>query len=245
MTRTKQSRRRSARPPVGATKEAAAASGERSQAGPAPPARSEEEAFAAADRRSPFGPSFFRTQLRAFLRDDTAETTDVLPVVEIHLGERAPLDLSHIISITPNWVALAVRTAGDGSAGTRLRTEFVPYESITRVTLLPVRPFASQLGFDLARMRQDLRPAPGQVMTPAAALRSAAGEEEAQIGEDAGVVEAPGEGRDERVTAGEEHGPAAGAAPGKSAPARGRGTTTRTRSPRPRSRPASRGRSGR
>src|SRR5438045_783108 len=76
---------------------------------PLPPQRSEEERFARADERFPFGPSFFRKQLRAFLREDAAAPTDVLPVVEIHLVDRHPLDLAHIISVTPEWVALAVQ----------------------------------------------------------------------------------------------------------------------------------------
>ena len=150
-----------------------------------PPARSEETSFADADRRNPFGPTFFRTQLRAFLRDEAAEPTDVLPVVEIHLGDRHALDLSHIISITPGWVAVAVHERGDGVPRTRLRTEFIPYDVITRVTLLPVRPYPSQFGFDRARMQQGLAPVGGAAMSPTAAVRTAAGEEETREEESA------------------------------------------------------------
>lgn len=139
--------------------------------------RSEEERFARADDRYPFGPTFFRKQLRAFLRDEAAEPTDVLPVVEIHLGDRHPLDLAHIINVTPEWVAVAVRDTSDGPTSTRLRTEFLPYDAITRVTLLPVRPFASQLGFDRARMAGVLSAPARPTMSPAAAMRTAAGDE--------------------------------------------------------------------
>jgi hypothetical protein len=142
---------------------------------PPPLVRSEEERYARADDRYPFGPTFFRKQLRAFMRDEAAEPTDVLPVVEIHLVDRSPLDLAHIINVTPEWVALAVADRGEGSAS-RLRTEFVPYDAIARVTLLPVRTYASQLGFDRARVAQIMNPPARPAMSPAAAIRSAAGE---------------------------------------------------------------------
>jgi hypothetical protein len=145
---------------------------------PPPLVRSEEERYARADDRFPFGPTFFRKQLRAFMRDEAAEPTDVLPVVEIHLIDRHPLDLAHIISVTPEWVALAVQDRGEAGSN-RLRTEFVPYDAIARVTLLPVRTYASQLGFDRARVAQMMNPPQRPAMTPAAAIRSAAGDIEA------------------------------------------------------------------
>lgn|SRR5262245_21418946 len=193
MTRTKPEHRRKARSRPGARKTGRSRSGPREPKGPREPdgprepggppdkpvfIRSEEERYARADDRYPFGPSFFRRHLRAFLRDEAAEPTDVLPVVEIHLVDRHPLDLAHIISITPEWVALAVTDRGEGSS-TRLRTEFVPYDAIARVTLLPVRTYASQLGFDRARLSRIMNPPPQPAMTPAAAIRSAAGDTEA------------------------------------------------------------------
>jgi hypothetical protein len=178
MTRTKPQHPRPKRPrrPAGATKPPKGR-----DKGPPEPAvfvRSEEERYARADDRYPFGPTFFRKQLRAFMRDEAAEPTDVLPVVEIHLVDRHPLDLAHIINVTPEWVALAVADRGEGGSA-RLRTEFVPYDAIARVTLLPVRTYASQLGFDRARLSQMMNPPPRPAMTPAAAVRSAAGEIEA------------------------------------------------------------------
>ena len=48
------------------------------------------------------------------------------------------LELCHVIGVTPAWAAMAVNEADPGVSGPHLRTEFVPFETIVRVTLRAV-----------------------------------------------------------------------------------------------------------
>jgi hypothetical protein len=121
-----------------------------------------------------FGPAFFMTQLRGFAGEKCPDPALERPVVEIHLGDGETLDLCHIIGVTPNWVALAVRDGNEDGAPRRMRTEFVPFAAIARVTLRGSRPESPHLGFEHSRVPRVLSAQTRPEMTPEAALRAAA-----------------------------------------------------------------------
>jgi len=145
---------------------------------PAPheePAPSPEQMMALADatQRHPFGPAFFMAQLRGFAGEGYPNPVVARPMVEIHLDNGDVLDLCHIIGVTPQWVALAVRDGDDDDRPGHVRTEFIAYDSIRRVTLRPARPEAPQLGFEASRAPRLLAESrPG--MTPEESIRAAA-----------------------------------------------------------------------
>ncbi|MEK7330973.1 MAG: hypothetical protein AAB113_09235 [Candidatus Eisenbacteria bacterium] len=138
------------------------------------PEQLEHAALAEATVRHPFGPGFFLTQLRAFACQDCPDPAVGLPVVEIHLVDCDVLDLCHIIGVTPSWVALAVNETESAAGKPRIRTEFVPYETIARVTIRAMRELAPHLGFEHGRVPRVLSAQPRPEMTPEAAIRAAA-----------------------------------------------------------------------
>ena len=123
----------------------------------------------------PFGPRFFLAQLRAFARDRCPDPAERLPVVSLHLGDGEVLDVCHLIGLAPRWVALAVRETEGKEHPPAMRTEFVPYEIIHRVTIRAVRAAETHIGFDHGRMPQVLAGAePDAFRSPEEALRAAA-----------------------------------------------------------------------
>lgn len=133
-----------------------------------------QAALLEASLHHPFGPAFFMTQLRGFADEKCPDPALERPAVEIHLGDGEVLDLCHIIGVTPNWVALAVLDGDRENTPRRMRTEFVPFAAIARVTLRGSRPESPHLGFEHGRVPQVLSPQAGPEMTPEAALRAAA-----------------------------------------------------------------------
>jgi hypothetical protein len=101
-----------------------------------------------ASRRWPFGPHFFLEQLRAFARDCCPDPADGLPFVEVRLADGEVLDLCHVVGVGPAWVVLAVNDSQPDGA-VRMKTEFVPYAVVVRVTVRPSRPESPRLGFDI------------------------------------------------------------------------------------------------
>lgn len=138
------------------------------------PEQMAQMALAEASVRHAFGPAFFMTQLRGFAGEKCPDPALERPVVEIHLGDGETLDLCQIIGVTPAWVALAVRDGDEDEDPPRLRTEFVPFEAIARVTLRASRPESPQLGFEHHRVPKVLSSQPRPEMTPEAAIRAAA-----------------------------------------------------------------------
>ena len=97
--------------------------------------------------RCPFGPPFFVEQLSAFLRDRCPDPGEQLPRVDIwHVGE--PLAVCHIVAVAPSWVAVAVRDRHAHNA--EMRTELIPYETISRVTIGAPVARSRGIGFDCA-----------------------------------------------------------------------------------------------
>jgi hypothetical protein len=137
------------------------------------PEQAEQAALLAASLRHPFGPAFFMTQLRGFAGEKCPDPEQERPVVEIHLRDGETLDLCHIIGVTPGWVALAVLDGEGETSAKRIRTEFVPFEAIARVTLRGSRPKAPHLGFEHSRVPQVLTQTHPE-MSPEAAIRAAA-----------------------------------------------------------------------
>ncbi len=123
----------------------------------------------------PFGPLFFLEQLRAFVRDRCPPPGEGLPVLELHLVDGEVLDVCHVIGLASTWLALAVHEKGVSASAPTMRTELVPYDLISRVTIRSARPEGPHLGFDYARASESVgAPAPERAATPEEALRAAA-----------------------------------------------------------------------
>lgn len=103
------------------------------------------------DARWPFGPLFFMSQLRGFIRDRCPDSQNALPELELHLADGQALDVCHVVAISPWWIALAVYEPSPSRGTRQMRTEFVPYGMIARITLALDRGAAGQLGFDVNR----------------------------------------------------------------------------------------------
>ena len=127
-----------------------------------------------ASQHHPFGPAFFMTQLRGFAGEKCPNPAAGLPVVEIHLADGEVLELCHIIGVTPTWVALAVNETDHTTSAPHMRTEFVPFETIARVTLRSSRPESPHLGFEHSKVPQVFGAAKESEMTPEAAIEAAA-----------------------------------------------------------------------
>jgi hypothetical protein len=138
------------------------------------PEEMEHMALAEASVRFAFGPAFFMTQLRGFAGEKCPDPALERPAVEIHLGDGETLDLCYIIGVTPGWVALAVLDEDEADGSRRMRTEFVPFEAIERVTLRGSRPESPRLGFEHGHVPKVLGDPPRREMTPEAAIRAAA-----------------------------------------------------------------------
>jgi hypothetical protein len=116
---------------------------------PAPPAELDRPGGGA----PPFGPEFFRTHLRAFVRDHCQPPGLELPFVHLHLAGGEVLDLCHVVSLTPHWAALAVFEEGGGDSSRRMRTELLPYDLLVRITIRAGPARGAHIGF-----RQDAPP---------------------------------------------------------------------------------------
>ncbi len=129
------------------------------------------------DRRWPFGAMFFLRQLGSFARDRCPDPAEGLPVVHLHLADGEILDICHIIGVAPTWLVLAVNEFEGTSGGPTMRTEFIPYAMVQRVTIRPGHVGGHRVGFDLGR-RADLVPSPtaSKIMTPEEAVALAAGQ---------------------------------------------------------------------
>lgn len=111
-------------------------------------ARKLARAYSAADRGASFGPSFFVRQLGALVRASCPTAQERVGIVELHLLGGEVLEVCHIISLTPAWVALAVfDELRQGDGGQSMRTELVPYGCIARVTISSQVRSTGRIGF--------------------------------------------------------------------------------------------------
>lgn len=147
---------------------------------PGNPAHRADRSLVAALRRedalAPFGPTFFLTQLAAFVRDRCPSPGEGLPTVLVHLADGEVLDLCHVIGVSIHWAALAVRisqgTPASGGSYT-MRTVLVPYPHMVRITMQPESLDAPGVGFHQARAPVAL-PLGGRGASAEAMLRAAA-----------------------------------------------------------------------
>ena len=112
-----------------------------------PPTEREEQQIAQVLRsvRCAFGPQFFLGHLAAFARDRCPAPEEQLPRVDLWvLGE--PLAVCHVVAVSPSWVAVAVRDRHERDA--EMRTELIPYDAITRVTIGAPVSRGRGMGFD-------------------------------------------------------------------------------------------------
>ncbi len=93
----------------------------------------------------PFGPRFFLGSLASFVRDRCPDPSERLPHVQIHLFDGETLDVCHVEALSAAYAALAVYERQEPGA---MRTEFVPFEMIARLTVRAVRK-ESHIGFDV------------------------------------------------------------------------------------------------
>ena len=144
------------------------------EAADATPEQLVRAALIEASKHYPFGPAFFMSQLRGFAGEKCPDPARGLPVVELHLADGEVLALCHVIGVAPAWVALAVNETDHTTSAPRMRTEFVPFEVITRVTLRLSRPESPHLGFEHSRVPRMLSVSGQAETTPEAAIEAAA-----------------------------------------------------------------------
>ena len=87
---------------------------------------------AAASTDATPGPDFFRTQLADRVRARCSDEADV-PVVQLRLADGTTLDVCHIPTIERLW--LAVEAFRDPETCEDMDLVFIPYETVTRVTV--------------------------------------------------------------------------------------------------------------
>lgn len=88
--------------------------------------------------RVPFGPTFFVTQLAAFLRDCCPAPEEGLPAVTLAMADGEVIDVCHVEALAARWLAVAAFEDRRKTQPPLMRTEIVPYESILRVTIRAV-----------------------------------------------------------------------------------------------------------
>jgi len=156
-------------------------SGPANEAAGASPEQRARAALIVASQHYPFSPAFFMTQLRGFAGEKCPDPAAGLPVVELHLVDGQVLELCHVIGVTPTWVALAINETDHAASTPHMRTEFVPFETIARVTLRSSRPDSPHLGFEHSMVPRVFGAARQSEMTPEAAIEAAARSREEQV----------------------------------------------------------------
>ncbi|MBI2375630.1 MAG: hypothetical protein HYV07_16665 [Deltaproteobacteria bacterium] len=102
----------------------------------------------------PFGPLFFIEKLGELVRDRSPKPEEGLPLVHLHLADGEVLDLSHVIAFGDRFAAFAVYE-GSESPTEKVRTELVPFEIITRISIRTQEAAEPQIGFRLDRESED------------------------------------------------------------------------------------------
>ncbi|MBI2931963.1 MAG: hypothetical protein HYY16_09950 [Planctomycetes bacterium] len=98
---------------------------------------------------APFDAPFFRSLLPEHVRVLHATYPGKVPVVLLQLADDTCLDLCHIETLDPRWMAVSVYR--DRRTCAEMDTIFVPYPAITRVILTPEDPGAQPQGFQLEK----------------------------------------------------------------------------------------------
>lgn len=106
-----------------------------------------EESLSNGSGMTPFDARFFQTVFPERIRAACLGTTDAVPVVLLQLADGRTLDLCHIETLTPAW--MAVQAFRDKGSCEEMDVVFVPYQLITLVTLSPRTPTQRRVGFRL------------------------------------------------------------------------------------------------
>ena len=95
----------------------------------------------------PFGPEFFTTVLAERVRAECQGRTEQVPVVELHLATGYTVDLCHVPSVGPQW--LAAYAYRDRETCEDMDLQFIAYGLITRVTISLWHRSQRPIGFQL------------------------------------------------------------------------------------------------
>jgi hypothetical protein len=96
-----------------------------------------------------FDRQFFGSVLQEHVRAEIAANPGKAPVVELHLMGGATLDLCHVVRLADAWVAVAYFCREDVFDDVDIA--FLPYGTITRVTLTMRSKEERRIGFSTAQ----------------------------------------------------------------------------------------------
>lgn len=97
----------------------------------------------------PFAADFFMSVLKDRVRERCDQQPEAVPVVQLHLGDGATLDLCHVPGVGAQWIA--VEFYRDRETCTDMDLSFVPFGLITRVTVSMWHRSQRSVGFDINR----------------------------------------------------------------------------------------------
>jgi hypothetical protein len=94
----------------------------------------------------------------------------------VHLADGEVLDVCHIMGLAPLWVALAVHdTEQSLREPSPMRTELVPYQIVSRITIRSTRKELARLGFEMGKTPTLWTKKDKEQLTPEEALLAASG----------------------------------------------------------------------
>lgn len=97
-----------------------------------------------------FDRQFFGAILPEHVRAEVAADPDKVPIIELYLASGAVLDLCHVVRLADNWVAVAHFCREDQFDDTDIA--FLPYATITRVSLTMRDAKEREIGFSMANL---------------------------------------------------------------------------------------------
>ncbi len=97
----------------------------------------------------PFDAAFFVSVLPDRVQEQCGGNPEAVPVVELQLADGALLDLCHITTLTPAWLAATVYR--DPATCDDMDLHFLPYAMISRIVLSLHAPARRALGFRVGR----------------------------------------------------------------------------------------------
>lgn len=99
---------------------------------------------------------FYKTALLDRVEGECRHQPTRVPVVQFRLSDGVVLDVCHIFYLADGWLGVAVyrdpRTCED------MDSMFLPYEAVTRVTLLLHDAKERRIGFDVSKSREGPQP---------------------------------------------------------------------------------------
>jgi hypothetical protein len=120
-----------------------------------------------------FDGPFYQQVLPDAVRQQCQDQSGHVPVVQLHLGDGATLDLCHVVSLAPTWFAVAYFR--DPAVGEEVEQALLPYPMVEWITLSFHPPHVRRIGFDVEQSAAATRIepiAPLQVASAAGAAQS-------------------------------------------------------------------------